>query len=105
MPYSTFDCGSGRAAYVGKDREQEMMEDAVEANKFFTNLHCLNDNIDENKNWGLFFDNNDDDGPTNCKEVIEGNMQSDTMNRRIKSSSHHWNGENTLGERGGGGGG
>jgi hypothetical protein len=60
MPYSAFDCGSGRAAYMGKDREEEMMEDMVEANEFFANLSCLNDNIDKNKNQGLSFDNDDD---------------------------------------------
>jgi hypothetical protein len=50
MPYSTFDCSSGRAAYVGKDGEKEMMEDTMEANKFFTNLSCLDNNINKNKN-------------------------------------------------------
>ncbi len=89
---------------MGKDRDEEMMEDTVEANKFFANLSCLNNNINGNKNQGLFFDNDDDDGPTNCKEVIEGNLQSDTMNERIESSSHRRNGENNLGEGGGGGG-
>ncbi len=54
MPYSTFDCGSGQAAYVDEDGEEEMMEDMVEANEFFTNLSCLDDNIDKNKNQGLF---------------------------------------------------
>jgi hypothetical protein len=103
MPYFTFDCGSGRAAYVGKDREEEMMEDMVEANEFFTYLSWLDDNIDKNKNWGLIFDNNDDDGPTNCMEVIECNLQSDTMNGRIESLLHRGNGENILGEGGGGG--
>jgi hypothetical protein len=47
---SLFDCGSERAAYVGKDEEEEMMEDTVEANKFFTNLSCLNNNINIIKN-------------------------------------------------------
>ena len=69
---------------MGEDGEEEMMEDTVEANEFFTNLSCLNDNIDKNKNQGLFFDNNDFDGPTSCKKVIEGNLQSDTMNGRIE---------------------
>jgi hypothetical protein len=41
-------------AYVGEDGEEEMMEDTVGANKFFTNLSCLDDNINENKNRGLF---------------------------------------------------
>jgi hypothetical protein len=50
MPYSTFDFSSGRAAYVGKEGEEEMMEDTVEASKFFTNLSCLDDNIDKIKN-------------------------------------------------------
>ncbi len=85
---------------MGKDGEEEMMEDMVEANKFFTNLSCLNNNISKNMNQGLYFDNNDDDGPTDCKEVIEGNLQSDTINGKIKSSSRRRNGENILGERG-----
>jgi hypothetical protein len=50
MPFSTFDCGCGWVAYVGEDREEEMMEDTVEANEFFTNLSCLNNNINKNKN-------------------------------------------------------
>jgi hypothetical protein len=50
MPYSTFDCGSGRAAYVGKDGEEEMIEDTVGATKFFTDPSCLDNNIDKNKN-------------------------------------------------------
>ncbi len=76
---------------MGKDKEEEMMEDTVEANELFTNLSCLDNNIDKNKNQGLFFDKDDNDGPTNCKEVIEGNLQSDTMNGRIKLlSSREW---------------
>jgi hypothetical protein len=60
------------------------MEDTVEANKVFTGFSCLNNNINKNKNQGLFFDNNDDDGPTGCKVVMEGNLQSSNKNRRIE---------------------
>ncbi len=86
---------------MGKDGEEEMMEDTVEANKLFTNLSCLNGNIHKKKTRGLFCYNDDDNGPTDCKEVIEGNLQSDTMNRRIESSLCHRKGENILGEGGG----
>jgi hypothetical protein len=49
MPYSTFDCGSWWAAYVGKDREEDLMEDKVEANEFFTSLSCLDNIINKYK--------------------------------------------------------
>ncbi len=39
---------------MGKDGEEEMMEDTVEANKFFTNLSCLNNNINKTRIKGYF---------------------------------------------------
>jgi len=54
-PYSMLDYGSGWSVYAGDDGGEGMMEDRVEANRFAAEHSCLNNNIDTNKNQGLFF--------------------------------------------------
>ncbi len=72
MPsYSTLDYGSGWVAYAGDNWGEGMMEDMVEANGFDAEHSCLDDNINTNKNQGLFFVDNNDDGPTDCNGVME----------------------------------
>ncbi len=54
-PYSMLDFGSRWSVYAGDDGGEGMMEDRVEANRFAAEHSCLNNNIDTNKNQGLFF--------------------------------------------------
>jgi hypothetical protein len=85
LPYSMLDYGSGWSAYAGDDGGEGMMEDTVEANRFAAEHSCLHDNINTNKNPGLFFGDDNDDGPTDCNGVMEDNLQCDNINGMIES--------------------
>ncbi len=78
-PYSMLDYGSRWLAYAGDDGGEGMIEDTVEVNRFATKHSCLDNNINTNQK-GLFFVNDDDDGPTNCNGVMENNLQCDNIN-------------------------
>ncbi len=73
-----------------------MIEDTVEVNGFAAERSCLNDNIDSNKNQGLFSVDNDDDGPTNCNGVMENNLQCGNINGMTESLLCHRDDENIL---------
>jgi hypothetical protein len=74
-PYSMLDYGSGWSVYAGDDGGEGMMEYMVEANGFAAEHSCLDKNIDTDKNQGLFFVSDDDDGPTNCNGVMDNGGQ------------------------------
>ncbi len=79
-PYSMLDYGSRWSAYAGDNGGEGMIEDTVKVNGFATEHSCLDDNINNNKNQGQFFVDNDDDGPTDCNGVMENNLQCDNIN-------------------------
>ncbi len=66
LPYSMLYYGSRWSAHAGDDGGEGIIEDTVEVNGFATEHSCLDNNIDTNKNQGLFFVDKDDNGPTNC---------------------------------------
>jgi hypothetical protein len=53
-PYSMLDYGSRWPAYAGDNGGEGMIEDMVEVNRFAAEHSCLDNNIDTNKNQGLF---------------------------------------------------
>ncbi len=96
LPYSMLDYGSRWSAYAGDDGGEGMIEDTVEVNGFAAEHSSLNNNIDTNKNQGLFFVDNDDDGRNNCNGVMENNLQCDNINGMIESLLCHRDDENIL---------
>jgi hypothetical protein len=95
-PYSMLNYGSRWLAYAGDDGGEGMIEDMVEVNRFATEHSCLDDNINTNKNQGLFFVDDNDDGLTDCNGVMENNLQCDNINGMIKSLLCHRDDENIL---------
>jgi hypothetical protein len=73
-----------------------MLEDTVKVNRFAAEHSCLYNNIDTKKNQGLFFVDDDDNGPTNCNGVMENNLQCDNINGMIESLLCRRDDENIL---------